>query len=1070
MNFDTGYSLVLGSGACAADIRLDAINKSLQEKFSPDSKPQENLFKTVSLLIDLGVQKSTIKSEIDRIIHNSPKSELVTKISQKPWKSVISLTLDVRVLDAINEEINRSSSTRTITTISGVTSKAPANSTPYYALYGDLRDTRPGNELCLTEAEYLKKRREWRKLLATFPDYNKASPMVFMGTNGDRDFVKDLLNELLYFSPGLPSKLVFFKGDPCSEDSSIRALLPYDTKVEVIDSTLYTWLTSTKDVRQLSLPLGTLEGINYKVLSNIDDRIAIVPRDEDFKNVPISSSNKLLDHLCRPSELNWEPYNACIDFPRDITEVIKEKILEFSKQRSPSLITLSGEAGVGKSTVMRRVAYDFSNDGYLCIWLKRNIGYNQPASWATVIQKIRQSIKGAPDTKILFFIDRNLERFEKSDELIQVLSNESLNWCVVNSKRPSSEVLNDENRITIPDSIYEFVIDFPDDLSDNEINGLEEYLVSVNATNDKKSSKALIDSATSKNSKDALCALWFLLPNTRSSISESLADEYYSLGGIDGIVKEIAKESSSHKEWARTAYELVTTMSGLGLPLPVEVLVRSLGISYQSWLESCSEGKPLWGLIYGENYNDGESISYRTRNEVVTQVLIQILNGGFASHTGEHQRLKDILSSCDGETRIYVNTAHEILISKKKDLKKKFNFEQGLELFDIAIESLTYEDRTLIHHRGLWIRDMGNSQADAYKEILKSVDADTNPLLEKEENVGNIHTSLASCVVNQLSEEQDLERSKTHIETIKSHLKEAENRNPFDLHNKHVSANMYLKAAAKVKDDDRDSFLESLANAVRIISDSFKLIERTTVNSKNDSYEMLRSLEEQIYKNIDNLDEMEDLAISEYSSERTQTGFYVIIKALLSQAISSGKGKSFNKVQEKFEKYSSIINDNHDQLDIKLVECRAELEFEWHAMRSSSSSPDWIAINSDVSELIINTHSRNPNFRFYKAVSLFHLRDYASSDVEFNQLRASEIPSYIRRAKRCFYLDKVGHIAKLEGQLTGTKKKYIFCPALSRDILASGEFTERDDTTVHFYIAFSMQGPIAVKNKPTGDF
>ena len=47
----------------------------------------------------------------------------------------------------------------------------------------------------------------------------------------------------------------------------------------------------------------------------------------------------------------------------------------------------------------------------------------------------------------------------------------------------------------------------------------------------------------------------------------------------------------------------------------------------------------------------------------------------------------------------------------------RLEYQEGLELYDLALESLPYPDRTLKHHKGLWIKNKGKDPILAAKVI-----------------------------------------------------------------------------------------------------------------------------------------------------------------------------------------------------------------------------------------------------------------------------------------------------------------------------------------------------------------
>lgn len=525
----SGYSLVVGSGLSGYDFGVDQIVEKLKKHFKVDDiNFGNNLFSLSDDLIQKDINEFELRSVIKTVFENSPIDPVISKVASRPWRSIISLSYDGKLIEAINFEISKRVTARRLSVLTSQGISPAPGSIPFYALLGSITDERPQNCLCITQAQYLKRRRDWRNLLKSFPDYNKASSLVFMGTSKDIPLICDLINELLSLSPGLPSKLIFFKGDPCAYDPSLRSLLPDHVQVQILENTLRKWLEIADiDSRQLSLPLGSMEGIDYKKLASIGERLHIVPRECDLGTYDSSSLNRVIDYLFKPSELNWEPYRQNLDFPRDITRLISERIDSvFSSGRS-GIVSLSGETGVGKTVVMRRLAYDLSNAGCLSLWVRRNLGYQQTTSWASIARKISESTSKVRGTRVVIFFDGAITRFDQLDELVQSIASESIQWCLVLCRRKTDEAFgNDEFSFGDNKEINGSTINFPNILSEAEMHDLPQYLLTIRAAPDIQAATHIVLNVRNKNASDVLCAFWYILPQTRSAIAGSLSDEY----------------------------------------------------------------------------------------------------------------------------------------------------------------------------------------------------------------------------------------------------------------------------------------------------------------------------------------------------------------------------------------------------------------------------------------------------------------------------------------------------------------------------------------------------------------
>lgn len=290
---------------------------------------------------------------------------------------------------------------------------------------------------------------------------------------------------------------------------------------------------------------------------------------------------------------------------------------------------------------------------------------------------------------------------------------------------------------------------------------------------------------------DILNHLWYLFFQTRSQISGSIREEYFRLSLAENI--KIIADGESNSDAARKAYEFVAVASSHDVGLPVEVLVRALRIDYSEFFDLNADGRPLWGLIYESESDSADTVLYQTRNNVVTRVLIEMVNRGSLGVSGQFSVLKELLLACDGGSPVYRRFVEEILVKSRTKLENVYDFEQGLELYDAALLAMQSEDRLLEHHKGIWIQRVGGNYGEAYTQLLKATRRSEHPDQTRPEPVENIHTSLANTIVKRIrAGEEEID---TGLELVEKHIKLAKRPNVFNVHTSHVSAKMFLELA-----------------------------------------------------------------------------------------------------------------------------------------------------------------------------------------------------------------------------------------------------------------------------------
>ena len=415
-------------------------------------------------------------------------------------------------------------------------------------------------------------------------------------------------------------------------------------------------------------------------------------------------------------------------------------------------------------------------------------------------------------------------------------------------------------------------------------------LVRIGAAKDIPSADREVGRIPSRHAKDILCSLWYLVPETRTQLAESLRDEYCRLGSTTDAVSSIAVTANCGAV-AHSAYEFVTVTSNLNIGLPVEVLVHALELNYSEWLDAVGHGQPLWGLLYDLVNDRSETVLYFTRNEVVTRVLLDLVNGG-VGHAGELRILKRLLSACRAGSLVYRNFALEVLIRGRKKLAEVSTYEQGLELFDIAREALPHEDR-VIERRGIWMQDVGRDDEEAYRQFERALLTDVYPGADRDAPKEHIHTSMAASLVKLIrAGKQDPDGGTAQV---REHLRHATSPRFFNSYTSHVSAGL-LFDLAKID----PAGLES-ASAFSNLVEAFHEIEkaRQLVGSQGQRFyknrtnvEMMADLEKRILGSIPTISKLKELALAMFSSTRSQAGFEVCARRMLVEASETSKGKT----------------------------------------------------------------------------------------------------------------------------------------------------------------------------------
>ena len=880
------------------------------------------------------------------------------------------------------------------------------------------------------------------------------------------------MNELFKLAPRIPKRLIFLAGDHTVSDPVFKNLVVENCQIQIAEGTMREIgdLLSRESLSISKLPLfadNSQRTVDFKTLAEIEDQVAYVPRREEVEANP-NERNRLLDALFRPTHLDWGPYSLDMQFRREVCENIEVSIRNTflgNPELSERVIRLSGEAGIGKTVALRTVAFDLAQDEFVCLWVKKSFGEISGGRFDAVVESLAKGRK-KKKTKVIFFLDDPWGSRVRPQEVISSLEDAPFEWALVICTR-KSDVLLSASQLGSEDSSP---TEIPAEFSEEEIERLPEYLVCLHVAEDLEKARAMMLAPGTKHSRDILCSLWYMLPQTQGAIEESLITEYQRLGEVDKAITALASAAGGAKSIAREAYELVTTTSGFNnVPLPVEVLVSALEISYQEWSESCAAGKPLWGLLYDEDYPSAETYAYRTRNTVVTEVLLRMLNRGTAGHTGEFRCLKTLIRACKSASAPYRIFLTDILVERRKLIEARFTFDQATELYELAQWAYPKEFPLLDHHKCIAKRHLGGNLEEIYEEIKKLIRKSRDRAILDQDSSANLNTS-AAATLNRLVKKNQL-NGVDGANLAFEHISEALRDDQYSLHAHHVHADMLLSIADSLRGQDETARMLNLSRAATIVDRALLLVPPQGPKSADEQKGalMLKQIRDRILMDVsDDLDSARELALRHFDEKGDQTGLAFVARMMLGKAIEISKGHQFKKVDDFLREAFSRVTIGTGQPSAELVLCRVELIINWHII-PNHGPVYWEQFVEDIHRLQESPRFSNDSLlTFFAAVGEFHLRHHREAEVLFQRLRMERQRNETRRVIRCYYIGDKTDPQVLEGRIQAAsgERRFIFCSELGTDVLVKpGHLTLRSDEPQHCKIGFSMLGPIAVERQ-----
>ena len=524
-------AIVLGPRATTVPEDWDIAIKQEFQKLSDDGLDQiiedGNLGTNLDLLNSRDVAKfEQIKRNLKQELASLTPSLDLNHIVRGGWSACVSLTLDLLFESTLNDYLDSIPSSRTITIVDNPSIQVPPRTTPVYKLLGNLNSTDAMSSLALAESELMVRKQSWPKLLSTFPDFVRDAPLLFLGTDNVIPLVRELLSTFHAMPRPNISRVVFFKDDAILLDPTVKAL-GSEMGLTVVDANVRELAAGISDLkpRQTSLSLissSLKESDQFQSkIEPYKDLVAVVPNKapDDFDITQHLAP--LTDSLFRPTSIDWLPYLCDLDLPRTLGPDLKADVFSALDRAGPDYkpyIVLDGEAGIGKTTVLKRLACDLARDGILTLWCRRSVSgswQKQYRQLAKILINVHNDKKQSPKNVAIICDDPWGLRLD-AGELISCFEQIPLKIVFIFSFRKSDYFTADGYSLSLPLTPHAQV-NVPFELDEGEMKGLATMLVRIGAANNQEEANNTVSDVPSKKANDILCSLWYLGP--RNAIS-----------------------------------------------------------------------------------------------------------------------------------------------------------------------------------------------------------------------------------------------------------------------------------------------------------------------------------------------------------------------------------------------------------------------------------------------------------------------------------------------------------------------------------------------------------------------
>ena len=1010
-----------------------------------------------------------VRSVIRDFIDNSTSSPYLTELSKIRWSSVLSLarssSLDQKLLNYSAGKINRSAPM----VISEPIRALHPHTYPFIKLLGSTRD----DDFAITSHDVVRRSTVyWRNLVPIFSDSVQEGSVLCIGTGTNPEIVFKLFTELSTTAKTTPQRIVFLSNDPILKNSEFEGYFPTRSQLIIANATIGEICNAAANASDnfYTLPLVPQhEQSPFTELKQYSDVVQIV-NDRMQSSIKEEEHNVLNDILFRPTSDRWEPYVYDLDFKRTATEKLVDAITNLHRQKmfASTAVVLQGSAGCGKTTILKRAAFNIARDQDVVAWIRG--GLSQDASARLyAFMKSYAAIREASKRLVIFLDDRFGATSITPRDVVSAASQNNLGVTLVVSGRVSEWSIYSDIQEALGGLELKEIIEVSDSLDSSELTHLPEYLIKLGVCADIKEANYRVKEARSQHARDMLGLLWLLLPQTRKTIEKSVSGEYFRLGDYEGFAKAIADVATSDTAGPliQRAYAYVAVAEHAQSPIPTEVLISALGGDYSLLEEGKKDSSPIWGLLYGEYDEDQTTVCYRTRNSIIADVIVRSINAGVMGVSGELAVLEELLSSCTGVHPAYRAFCLGVLVPHGK--LSRYEYDQGLRLYDAAINALPVSDRTLLHHKGIWTHHAGKDPVKAIEILKEALATQQYPYSQRIEREEHIHTSMAACEVTMVK--MGLSSADEAKTSVLGHLDLAHSSSFFNAHAVHVEASIVTELLSSQSDDDLP---DACALANRAISD----IDRAVTVIKTDFVDpsktasdigMLENARDNVTDAVPISGNMVEEASRMWAEKRRQDGFVYVVRGLYRHARSTGKGKEFKEAFEYALDAIELIEESGTSAISPLYSALVEVYYYWRVTRAMRSDDpiDWELIGEYSGRALQGWRNHEePLLEYLRALSYAHSLKWPNAQEIFTSLRSRNIPNRLLYLPRDYFLAEDCQIQRFQAKVRRHNDTvFVAVEALKTDFMVDkNEHWPDAGLDVLVYIQFSFAGPRAVQN------
>lgn len=940
---DGKICLFIGAGvSCHAGLPSGKeLVKRLKNHFPKADQSHEDFMELCDDIIEtLPYSRYDLSEKIKLELSGYSITDAHLKLTKYNWSAIFTTNYDDIIESAYTQSAKKIKSCQDIYTnvpsISGIGDK---NKVCLFKIMGTVRANETEGEMVLTTTDLLHSFQKRSNYFSLLKDFLKNGSIVFIGYSFNDKIVKQAIDDIVRFSGGaekLPYSYALFK-DAIPADEKIkhyyssRRVIPvqcdFEQFVNYIDDNYHLDKSETTDVNTISLTIrGKVVRIKESELVNYSTNFDLLY--EDF----VSNSKTSIEDFYKGDIVKWQAYHNNWDFIREpynfddyylkansskpcIYNFIQSELKKTDPENN-KIILIKGMPGCGKSVLLHRIAYDIYSQRDNPVVILNNKLFNYDKKLITgFIEDVRERYSNSfseseviNNVKFVIIVDDYSSKFKDILLLRDFLTSRGRSALFIVASR-SNEL---EGKVAGINN--EYVYELPEILTDQEVVKISQHFSKLGFSY--FSLDRIQQIIKSEYERSFFATVYSLIHPSRKPLDEIIRDQYTSL-----------------KDLAQQVFSVICCFSQFNIPINIELLVRAIGVSYQTFVDEILKGEAH--KIIFEEFDINGNLFLKAHHPIIAKKTIEFFLSDSKVLLDNYLQ---IFSNANFSVDIEREICEKIIINHLKGRESLdrshmayFTNNQLIRIFDIICKKNA--TRSLLHHYALLVeedRDYDKANELLVRALNESSEGESFFSGESDQNILTSIGSLNSKLGQDALKKGDVDRAEKYFSTAEEYYKRAKYANFSDGHAYHSHAFMWFMRGKKHADVDSGLSFSCYANALEILANAKD-------NMNDESLEAIIDLENKLYIELGNEEKSAELIEVLRDKFKSAKGYYIVALMKYNKAVEEKiKGnieeskRLFKIADEKINKGLTHFNNDENCLTLKckIVKERSPYNYE----------------------------------------------------------------------------------------------------------------------------------------------